>query len=520
MKKLRSLSFTGKIIYSGTILTLSIIAAYLFFNYDDIYFTYSPKKATFSRLEKIRKEKKGKVIRYLDQQKSIGKKISNNNYIIDSFEKLYHLYKNNALNNIEYRYTGNTLAKFFVSELDKFYDLLFIDTNGDIFFTIKKEDDFLGNIYEGRFNGVTLYEKIKNIKIEKMEFVDFEYYSVSDEAASFFVSPVRKNNRLLGYIVLQLPINQINCILTDRKKLGRTGEVYLVNYKQLMITQSRFIDDNTILIKSIETEAVRNALKEKKGNKIIEDYRRKKVFSSYEQFDYEGTKWIIIAEIDEDEIITNLYRSSEKKFFNIACKYLANYPYPENEKKVFSPDWVKKNKCIKVDFKEFQKSKNNEYLYTQGVSTCTAMTVCYPGKFGYLIHITPTDEVYKHISPFVKFLLKDRHTDFVKTVFNYTNRYDIKQYEKPLLRFGVFATHNSSFKNIIRKLVDSGVELSQIKILFKKDYNLVNVIFDYKNDQVWSQWGNKGYNMVFTDEYKHLPDFGEIVKIISNYDTT
>ncbi len=78
MKKLRSLPFTRKIIYSGAILTLSIIAAYLFFNYDDIYFTYSPKKATFSRLEKIRKEKKGKVIRYLDQQKTIGKTISNN----------------------------------------------------------------------------------------------------------------------------------------------------------------------------------------------------------------------------------------------------------------------------------------------------------------------------------------------------------------------------------------------------------------------------------------------------------
>ena len=74
---------------------------------------------------------------------------------------------------------------------------------------------------------------------------------------------------------------------------------------------------------------------------------------------------------------------------------------------------------------------------------------------------------------------------------NYIDRYDIVQYEKSLLRFGIFATHNSSFKNMIHKLIDSRIELSQIKKLFKENSKLVNVFFDYKNDHVWSQWETK-----------------------------
>ena len=178
----------------------------------------------------------------------------------------------------------HSINKLFVTELDKFYDILFIDNKGDIFFTVKKEDDFLGNIHEERFKGVLLYERIKKIKIRETEFVDYEYYSVSDEPASFFITTVMEGSNILGYIVLQLPINDINSILTDRNDLGRTGEVYLVNYSQLMITQSRFIDDNTILTKQIDTEAVKNALQKTRGSKIIEDYRDKRVFSSYEQF--------------------------------------------------------------------------------------------------------------------------------------------------------------------------------------------------------------------------------------------
>ena len=377
-----------KILIISVSSVLLIFAVYLFFNFEDIYFNYNPKKATFLKLEKIRKEKKAKVTHYLDQQKARGVQTCQNNEIKDYFRKLHYLYKSRGYSGIDYALIEHSINKLFVTELDKFYDILFIDSEGDVFFTVKKEDDFLGNIHEERFNGVSLYEKMRKIKIRETEFVDYEYYSVSDEPASFFISPVFDKNKIQGYIVLQLPINDINSILTDRCNLGRTGEVYLVNYKQMMVTQSRFIDNNTILTKEIDTEAVRNALEENRGNKIIEDYRDKRVFSSYEKFDYEGTEWIIIAEMDEDEIITEIYLGREKELFSKATDYLAGYFYQNDTQKMFAPGRKQKKNCIKVDFKEFQKSKNGHLLYTEGVATCTAMTISYPGKFGYLYNLS------------------------------------------------------------------------------------------------------------------------------------
>ena len=317
----------------GVSSVLLIFAVYLYFNFDDIYFNYNPKKATFSKLESIRDEKKAKVTHYLDQQKARGVQTCQNNDIKNYFTKLHRLYKNQRYNGIEYALLEESISRLFVTELDKFYDILFIDSKGDIFFTVKKEDDFLGNIYEDRFDGIALYEKIRKTEIRETEFVDYEYYSVSDEPASFFISSVLEGDNVLGYFVLQLPINDINSILTDRHNLGRTGEVYLVNHKQLMITQSRFIDDSTIITKKIDTEAVRSALLEKSGNKIIEDYRDKRVFSSYEQFNYEGTEWIIIAEIDEDEVITEIYRGREKELFDKVTDYLADYSYQKDKRK-------------------------------------------------------------------------------------------------------------------------------------------------------------------------------------------
>ena len=173
--------------------------------------------------------------------------------------------------------------------------------------------------------------------------------------------------------------------------------------------------------------------------------------------------------------------------------------------------------CIKVDFKEFQKNKNSQLLYTEGVATCTAMTISYPGKFGYLLHITPTDGSYKNIGFITRLLLKDNYTDFVDSVMKSINRYDILPCEKSLLQIGVVATHDASFKNIIHKLIANEVELSQIKVLLKKNSQKVDVVFDYENDKVWTQWGGRGFKLMYTDEYDYAPDFGEIIKKLSNY---
>ena len=510
-----------KKIYLGCSLLLLGIIFDIYLYSDGRYFIDNPKKATFTKLENLRNEKKTKIINYLEYQKQSGIKFAQDNNTITYFKELYYLYKNNQIKSDKYRHIDTLINKLFTLKLNKFYDLLFIDNDGNIFFTMLKESDYLGNIFDSKFDGLSLYEDLRKRKYTSVKFVDFEYYSVSGKPASFFITPVIDNhhNKIIGSIVLQLPINQVNAIFTDTTGLGRSGEVYLVNNKHLMITQSRFINDNTILNKMIDTEAVKNTLKEKRGNKIIEDYRHKKVFSSYEQFDYDGIKWIIIAEIEEDEIITDLYLLNEKQLFNNISEYIANYQCQSNIKNN-EPLFTKlrmKPKSIKVGFKEYQKSTHGELLYTLGVSTCTAVSICYPDKFGFLIHITPTDVVYENDGLIKKILFKDFCTNFVDNVLSNIEKHDIKLSEKPKLHFGIFSTQTVSTKNIIHKLINHGIELSQIKFVYKKDYEVVNIVFDYEKDLIWSQWGTDNINRDSIADYKNVPDLGEITKIVSGY---
>ncbi len=76
---------------------------------------------------------------YLDQQKARGVEACQNNDIKNYFTKLHYLYKNQRYSGIEYILLEDSISKLFVTELDKFYDILFIDAEGDIFLLSKKK---------------------------------------------------------------------------------------------------------------------------------------------------------------------------------------------------------------------------------------------------------------------------------------------------------------------------------------------------------------------------------------------
>lgn len=92
-------------------------------------------------------------------------------------------------------------------------------------------------------------------------------------------------------------------ILMERTGLGETGESYLVGADQLMRSSSRFFPSKNPMSISVETRAVREALKGIDGKNILDDYRGVSVFSVYEQFQDSNIQWVIISEIDEQEAL-------------------------------------------------------------------------------------------------------------------------------------------------------------------------------------------------------------------------
>ncbi|MEC4727306.1 sensor domain-containing diguanylate cyclase [Shewanella sp. D64] len=195
----------------------------------------------------------------------------------------------------------------------EFHDLFLFNTQGELIYTVKKEEDFATNLITGRWNKTHLSELIQQINnqphINKHLFADFSPYEPSNNApASFIASPVFDSNRqYIGIIAFQMPIAPLNRVMHVTAGMGKSGETYLVGPDLLMRSDSRFFLGQSILKTQVDTVSVHRALVGEAGNARIEDYRGVSVFSAFAPVNFLGTRWAIIAEIDTNEILSPVY---------------------------------------------------------------------------------------------------------------------------------------------------------------------------------------------------------------------
>ena len=224
-----------------------------------------------------------------------------------------------------------------------YYDMFLIDPNGTVVYTVFKETDFATNFQTGPYknsNLAKLNRLVQNAKErDYSKIVDFEAYSPSyDAPAGFIAAPIYENSQLIGVLAFQLPVDEINNVMTGNRKweadgLGKSGETYLVGRDFLMRSVSRFLEQDpkgygeilrslgvkesvirrinqyksSILQQPVRTEAVEEALAGKEGTQIIKDYRSIPVLSSYAPLQLEGLDWVILSEIDLAEAYAPIY---------------------------------------------------------------------------------------------------------------------------------------------------------------------------------------------------------------------
>lgn len=245
--------------------------------------------------------------------------IANNSYPLGEKAKLQ---KGSALNN--YNEAHGKYHRFlydFATRFD-FYDVFIIDnSSGDVIYSVYKEVDFATSLTRGPFaqSGLaTVFELAKKTPQNEVAIVDFKQYSPSYSApAGFVATPIYYQGKHLNTLVVQLSIDALNVIMTERAGLGQSGETYLVGSDFLMRSDSYLDAKNRSVINSfrqpnagsVKTDAVRLALKGEKGQQIITDYNGELVLSSYQPISLMGMNWALLAEIDKDEAflaVTNL----------------------------------------------------------------------------------------------------------------------------------------------------------------------------------------------------------------------
>jgi PAS domain S-box-containing protein len=223
------------------------------------------------------------------------------------------------------------------SERNGYHDVFLIEPNkGRIIYSVAKEIDFGTSLLNGPHNETNLARVVKeamDLNPGEYAFADFEPYAPSFGApAAFIAAPVHDANKLIGVVAFQMPVDNINAIMTSNEAwadvgLGASGETYLVGQDLLLRNQSRFLIEDrdqylemiraigtpeeivqkienlgdSIGLQTVDTVGTRAALAGKTGEQIFPDYRGVEVLSSYKPLNLVGLDWVLMSEIDRAE---------------------------------------------------------------------------------------------------------------------------------------------------------------------------------------------------------------------------
>ena len=212
-----------------------------------------------------------------------------------------------------------------------YYDLFIISKGGDVVYTVAKESDLGENLRTGALKDsplAGLYEKA----LSSTAIQDFEPYAPSGgEPAAFVGSPIVKNGKTIGVVALQISIDAINEIMTERSGMGKTGEAYLIGPDKLMRSDS-FLDAKHHTVKAsfadpskgkVDTDASSNALRGETDAEVIIDYNGNPVLSAYRPLDIAGLHWAVLAEIDVAEAFSPVDEQGNEFY----AKYQQMYGY-------------------------------------------------------------------------------------------------------------------------------------------------------------------------------------------------
>jgi class 3 adenylate cyclase len=216
-----------------------------------------------------------------------------------------------------------------------YYDMFLIDAQtGAIVYSVYKETDYATSLRDGPYSNTNLAAVVDAVRSSPdrglVRMIDFAPYRPSYAApAAFIATPIYDGHRHVGILAFQLPVDEINRIMTgnqswERDGLGKSGETYLVGPDSRMRSISRFLIEDpkgyaralrnsgvpessverllslgtSILQQEVRTPAARNAMHGKSGTRVVDDYRGVPVLSSFAPLQIPDVSWVILSEID------------------------------------------------------------------------------------------------------------------------------------------------------------------------------------------------------------------------------
>ncbi len=192
-----------------------------------------------------------------------------------------------------------------LAEVRDYYDIFLVDSEGNIVYTVFKEDDLGTNVLTGALRDTPIaeiYRRALDASPGSVVGSAFARYEPSENIpASFHGTPLHHDGRVAGAVLFQLRLDPFNQIMQSVHQLGKSFESYVVNADRLMLSESRFAE-KSILALRVDNLSVKNAIAGATGFGIVNNYHGAPVLSAYSPFNSIGIRWAVLAEVDEDEL--------------------------------------------------------------------------------------------------------------------------------------------------------------------------------------------------------------------------
>lgn len=390
-----------------------------------------------------------------------------------------------------------SLRSHYLSYYQSFYDILFVDRSGFVLSTVRTQGEYHKNLFEEDLARTALARRLH--EEPGTAFVDYEFYWVSDEPSAFFVEPLEEDGVLVGWMVLQCALNRINEIFSRGEELGKTGETFLVNRRHQMLTESRLSPGRENSLRSLARENIEAKFKERRGHKRVIDYRGYPALTSFTVCPVLGSEWLLVAKIDEDEVLTRHFLANESKLKPQLLQKLAA-GFRKEQPAVELPD-----DPLIVDMDEFRLSRQAPLL-TFGVATCTALVITLPGGDAYLGHASVHDRIYGA-----------GDMDVLGQMLRRVRQFEIHPYQLRDLRVVLVAPHLESLSRAVDILLEDGLLLSQIRFLHDPSAEAATVLHDLDTDQTVVRWTLPDGQGKWWQHAEDAPSLAETVKSLVGY---
>jgi signal transduction histidine kinase/CheY-like chemotaxis protein len=203
-----------------------------------------------------------------------------------------------------------------------YYDLLLMDSDGNVVFSAIRESDLGTNLNTGPYKDSALAQAHRDVSsLLQTQITKAEPYAPSrEQVAIFVVSPMVDDGRFLGSVALQLVVGKLIDISIDRAGLGETAEIVLAQYqadtnKVLYLSDLRHIP-NASFRRLVGLDKVPPpmiaALTGERTESLTYDYAGVSVLSASRFLP--ATHWGMVVKVDAAEAFAPIYQQRNLAF--------------------------------------------------------------------------------------------------------------------------------------------------------------------------------------------------------------